>query len=259
MAANMYQKAVEKEHEDACYRLGQLYQYGNGVELDYLKAYQSYKKASDMGHVEAHKILNITLKSRIMSNVDTEKNSLDPSSHEYQNSLLMCACVSEHGDTEVQFQVGFAYEHIDSEPNYDEAHKWYSMAAERSHGEAIYHLGLLYEEGLGVSQDYQKVNELYERANQQNSDDALYRLGTLYHHGKGIEADLKKAVDYYKRAAEQGNPKYQCELGRLYEDGKLVEKNLLETLKWYTKAYLQGYDDIRSKLYYMYEHELYED
>jgi TPR repeat protein len=105
MAAKMYQKAIE-EHEDAYYRLGQLYQYGNGVDLDYLKSYQFYKKASDMGHVEAHKILNIILKSRIMSNIDTEKNLLDPSSQEYQDSLLMCKCVAEHGDTEVQFHVG---------------------------------------------------------------------------------------------------------------------------------------------------------
>jgi TPR repeat protein len=86
-----------------------------------------------------------------MSNVDTEKNSLDLSSQEYQDSLLMCTCVTEHGDTEVQFQLGFAYEHNDSRPNYDEAHKWYSMAAKSSHKEAMYHLGLLYEKGLGVS------------------------------------------------------------------------------------------------------------
>jgi TPR repeat protein len=259
MAAKMYQKAVKKEHEDACYRFGQLYQYGNGVELDYLKAYQFYKKASDLGHVEAYKILNITLKSRIMSIVDAEKNSLDPSSQEYLDSLLMCKCVAENGDTEVQFQLGFAYEHSVLEPNYDEAHKWYSLAAESTHKEAIYHLGLLYEKGLGISRDYQKANELCGRANQQNSDNALYRLGTLYHHGKGVEADPEKAIDYYKRAAEQGNPVYQCELGKLYEDGKLFEKNLLEALKWYPKAYLKGYNDVRQRLYDMYEHELYED
>jgi TPR repeat protein len=194
-----------------------------------------------------------------MSNVATKESFLDTSSQEYQDSLLMCKCVAEHGDTEVQFQIGFAYEHSVLEPNYDEAHKWYSLAAESTHKEAIYHLGLLYEKGLGVSQDYQKANELYERANQQNSDDALYRLGTLYHHGKGVEADPDKAIKYYKRAAEQGNPVYQCELGKLYEDGKLFERNLLKALKWYTKAYLKGYNDVRQRLYDMYEHKPYED
>jgi TPR repeat protein len=31
------------------------------------------------------------------------------------------------------------------------------MAAESSHREAIYHIGLLYEKGLGIPQDYQKA------------------------------------------------------------------------------------------------------
>jgi TPR repeat protein len=119
-----------------------------------------------MGQVEALKILNTTLKSRIISNMDTEKNFINPSLQEYQNSFLMSKCVAEHEDTEVQFQVGFAYEHNDSGPNYDEAHKWYMMAAKSSHKEAMYHLGLLYEKGLGVSQDYQRANALYEKANQ---------------------------------------------------------------------------------------------
>jgi TPR repeat protein len=259
MAATMYQKSVEKEHEDTCYRLGQLYQYGNGVELDYLKAYRFYKKAEGLGHIETHKILNITLKPRTISSVNIEKNFIEPSSQEYHDSLLMCKCVAEHGDTEVQLQVGFSYEHDDSGPNYDEAYKWYMMAAKSSHKEAMYYLGLLYEKGLGFSQDYQKANELYEWANQQSSEDALYRLGILYHHGKGVEADSEKAIKYYKCAAEQGNPQYQYELGRLYEDGELAQKNLLEALKWYTKAYLQGYNDVRQRLYDMYEHELYED
>jgi TPR repeat protein len=254
MAAEMYQKATEEEHEDAFYQLGQLYQYGNGVQLDYSESYHFYKKAADMGHVKACKILNISLDSRLNSNKDTEL-----SSQEWQDSLLIRKHVAEHGDTEVQFKVGFDYEHVGSEPNYVEAYKWYSMAAKSSHQKALYHIGLLYEKGFGVSQDYHKAIRLYDQASQQNNDDALYRLGVAYHYGKGVEIDSKKAVEYFKYAAEQGKPKYQCQLGILYEKGGLVEKDLLEALKWYTKAYLQGYDTIRPRLFTMYEHKPYED
>jgi TPR repeat protein len=259
MSANMFHKAAEKEHGDACYRLGQLYQYENGVEPNYLKAYQFYEKAQDIGQVEAHKILNITLERTIASNEDIKENYLDPSSQEYQDSLSMCKYVAEHGDIEVQFRVGFAYEHIVSEPNYVEAFNWYAMAAEGSHMEAIYHLGLLYEKGLGISQDYQKAIQLYNDAGHLGSDKALHQLGVAYCDGNGVNFDPSKAIEYYTLSANLGNPEYQCLLGRLYEEGQLVQKEPQEALKWYTKGYLQGYDDFSSNLYALYDDAPYED
>jgi TPR repeat protein len=262
MSANMYHKATEKEHEDACYQLGRLYQYGNGVKLNYLKAYQFYKKAQEMGHAEAHEILNITLETTLVSNGDTEVeplDPLDPLSQEYQDSLSICKYVAKHGDIEIQFQVGFAYEYIVSKPDYVEAFNWYSMAAESSHREAIYHLGLLYEKGLGIPQDYQKAIQLYNYAGNLGSDKALHQLGVVYHVGKGVDIDPTKAIEYYTRSSNLGNPEYQYFLGRLYEEGQLVQKDPQKALKLYTKAYLQGYNDVSSNLYAMYDHKSYED
>jgi TPR repeat protein len=259
MAAIMYHKAAEKEHEDACHRLGQLYQYGNGVELNYLKAYQFYKKAQEMGQAEAHRILNITLKTTLASSGDIKENFMNPSLSEYQDSLLICKYVAEHGDIEIQFQVGFTYEHIVSEPDYVEAFNWYSMAAESSHKEAIYHLGLLYEKGLGISQDYQKAIQLYNNAGHLGGDKALHQLGVAYHNGNGVVIDSSKTIEYYTLSANLGNSEYQFLLGRLYEEGQPVKKDPQEALKWYTKAYLQGYDDVSSNLYAMYDDKPYED
>ncbi|KAI8888324.1 HCP-like protein [Backusella circina FSU 941] len=258
LAAKMYHRAAEKDHEDACYRLAQLYQYGKGVKIDYLKAYQFYKMSADLGHIEAYKVLNITLETKTDFYGSTEQNFFNPSTNEYQASLFMCKHIAEHGDTDVQFQVGFAYEYSVLEPNYMEAYKWYTMAKD-SHKDAMYHLGLLYEKGLGVSQSYQKSNQLYQQASQLGSSDALYQLGNVYRHGRGVEIDSEKAIRCYTRAAKLGDPKHQCELGSLYEDGELVQKSILEALKWYTKAYLQGYDRIGPKLDTMDVGKPYED
>jgi TPR repeat protein len=89
----------------------------------------------------------------------------------------MCKYVAENGDIEVQFQVGFAYEYIVSEPYYAEAFNWYSMASEGSYREAIYHLGLLYEKGLRIPQDYQKAIQLYHSAGHLGSDKTIHQLG----------------------------------------------------------------------------------
>jgi TPR repeat protein len=133
------------------------------------------------------------------------------------------------------------------------------MAAESSHREAIYHLGLLYEKGLGIPQDYQKAIQLYNYAGHLGSDKALHKLGVVYHVGKGVDIDPTKAIEYYTHSANLGNPEYQCFLGRLYEEGQFVQKDPQVALKWYTKAYLQGYDDVSSNLYAMYDDKPYQD
>jgi TPR repeat protein len=53
MAANMYYNATKKDHEDACYQLGLLYRYGNGIEINDLIAYCFFRRASDRGHINA--------------------------------------------------------------------------------------------------------------------------------------------------------------------------------------------------------------
>lgn len=199
MAAMMYQKAIESEHEGAYYRIGRLHQYGKGVEFDYLKAYQYYKKAEKMDHEEAHKVLNITLGGSKFN---------FPSSQEFYDSFLMCKHLATHGDIELQFKVRLVCEYNYSKPNYKEAFNWYSMAANNLHTEAMYRLGFLYEKGLGVSPDYQKANQFYKQANQEKNDGALYRLAIAYHHGQGVEIDVKMAIECYERAAELGNPEY---------------------------------------------------
>jgi TPR repeat protein len=191
-AVDMYQEAIRGEHEGACYRLGHLYHYGKVVEFDYSKAYHFYKKAADMGHADAQKILSIILEVKTSLNETTGRNFYDPASKEHQDSLLLLKHAAIFGDIiEAGFQVGFAYEHGVLTPEYEEAYKWYSMAAKESHREATYRLGLLYDRGLGIDQDYQLANQLYQQAGKLCSDNAIYQLSNAYHHGKGVEVDSK--------------------------------------------------------------------
>ena len=49
-AVYWYEKAVEQNHAEACYRLGGCYEYGMGVEKDIDKANELYAKASQLGY-----------------------------------------------------------------------------------------------------------------------------------------------------------------------------------------------------------------
>jgi TPR repeat protein len=229
MAIKVYQKAMEKEHKDACYQLGELYRLGQGVGVDYLKAYYFYKKAADMGHTEAHKILALVLETDFDLNRYASGNYFKYHSNEYRKYIPMLTYVATHGDNEVQFRLGFAYEHDILmtpywESEYEEACKWYRMAVGSSHKEAMYHLGLLYENGLGVLCDYRKANRLYQQAGELGSDDALYQPGNTYRHGKGVKSNPERQWNNTYDQQSLENQRISTHLERYMKRESLLKK-----------------------------------
>ena len=47
------QLAADKNHVEAQYHLGRIYEYGRGVQQDYSKACEYYQRAANQGHIEA--------------------------------------------------------------------------------------------------------------------------------------------------------------------------------------------------------------
>ncbi|KAI8886494.1 HCP-like protein [Backusella circina FSU 941] len=261
-AMEFYEKAIEKDHDEALYRLARLHHYGIGTEIDFDKAYDLYSRAAALGNTSAYRVLNITLSS--VNNMGASvgqrlKRSFgssiffDKDSDIYQQSLLMCQHVAIQGNIELQYKLGYIYENIFNKPDYEEAVKWYTIAAHNLHREAGYRLGRLYERGLGTYQDYQKSMSLFKQAYDHGSINALYRLAETYYYGNGTERDFSKALVYYKEAADHGQPEAQRTLGKLYENGMLVQQDILEAIKWYNRAYLQGLEIVESDLYTMYD------
>ena len=50
------------------------------------------------------------------------------------------------------------------EPNIDEAIHWFNKAANLGEPKAIYHLGKMYEQGLGSKINNQRAMEMYKKA-----------------------------------------------------------------------------------------------
>ncbi len=66
-------------------------------------------------------------------------------------------------------------------------------------------LGVLYQLGLGVSQDGPKAVLWYQKAARQGHALALNNLGTIYLHGMpGVSADRKTALEFYMQAHAAG-------------------------------------------------------
>jgi len=93
--------------------------------------------------------------------------------------------------------------------NYGEAIKWFQLSYD------YYYLGIIYENGLGVSQDYQEAAKLYWKASHDQSvAGAQVRLGRMYQDGRGVEKSFSGALTWYDRAKEH------C---REYEKSKILD------------------------------------
>jgi uncharacterized protein len=97
---------------------------------------------------------------------------------------------------------------------------------------AQYNLGLMYFHGTGVSQDYEEAIKWFKLAAEQGVVRAQYNLGLMYFHGNGVLKDDAEAFKWYELAAEQGHALSQYSLGVMYAKGIGAPKDSVLAHVW---------------------------
>ena len=69
--------------------------------------------------------------------------------------------------------------------DYNEAIKWYRLAAEQGYSVAQSNLGFMYDNGFGTTQDYNEAVKWYRLAAEQGYSVAQFNLGVMYENGLG--------------------------------------------------------------------------
>jgi hypothetical protein len=72
--------------------------------------------------------------------------------------------------------------------------------------------------GLGrsaTSQDYAKARDWYEKAADGGNPDAMFKLGVIYQNGQGVALDYAKAREWYEKAAAKDNADAKTRLQQL--------------------------------------------
>ncbi len=72
---------------------------------------------------------------------------------------------------------------------------------------AINNLAWMMKLGRGCEQDYKKARLLFESAAEKGCCSSFYHLGTMYEDGLGVEADREHAINLYTEASERGSKK----------------------------------------------------
>jgi TPR repeat protein len=84
---------------------------------------------------------------------------------------------------------------------YKKAFEWYSKAAELGSSDALYHLGCMYMEGKGVTQNIDLAHIHFQSAANNNHAQAALQVGWMAEKGIGEPIDLGTANYYYKKIA----------------------------------------------------------
>jgi hypothetical protein len=125
---------------------------------------------------------------------------------------------------------------------------WFVKAAEQGSLRAEAHVGDLYREGLGVSQDYKTALSWYLKASPDpRLTMAPYWIGHIYERGGfGVERDYVQAMHWYQIAANNGEPYGDSAIAEMYTNGRGVEQNYSEAMQWY----LNGADEDSAVAYF---------
>jgi hypothetical protein len=203
--AKWYRKAADQGDADAQYKLGLLYDNGQGVPLDYAEAAKWYRKAADQENADAQFKLGLLY----------DNGQGVP--QDYAEAAKWYRKAADQENACGQYLLGILYDvgHDEVPQNYAEAAKWYRKAADQENACGQYLLGLLYANGQGVPQDYAEAAMWYRKAADQGNVEAQKLLGTSYADGEGVPQDYAEAAKWYRKAADQGNVEAQKLLGKL--------------------------------------------
>jgi TPR repeat protein len=103
---------------------------------------------------------------------------------------------------EAEYCLGYAIEF--KLENFEEAAKWYKIAAAHGHVQAQWCLGNLYLKGFGVKQNSIEAVKWYQSAAEKNVAEAQFTLGEFYRSGLHVEKNPNMALNWYQKSAQAG-------------------------------------------------------
>jgi TPR repeat protein len=90
------------------------------------------------------------------------------------------------------------------------------------------------------AENYAKAFEAWQPLAEDGDSAAQYNLGILYQYGLGVSQDVSEAVKWYMKSADAGFGDASLHLGDLYANGFFGEPDHAAAMVWYEKAQEQG-------------------
>ena len=147
---------------------------------------------------------------------------------------------------------GMAYMRLNpDEARYDpqEGAMLLEKAASADDPEAMFELGRLLEQGLGIDQDIPRALKLYRAAAELDFADAINDLGFLYFQGGvGVPRDTERAITFFAQAADLRQPEAMFNYAALIDDGLVAGKSPKDAGRYLYDALRSGNEDVLRQL-----------
>ena len=181
--------------------LGNMYFFGDEVEMNHKLAFFWYEKSAMNGNVYAQYQVGHLC-------------SMKDFGQDYRKSIYWLTQAINNGHEGAKNQILVSYLKLAEEyyqgKNYTEALKWHKKAALSGESFSQYRMGLFYEKGLGVNQDYSQAVEWYTKSAEQGNNEAQYNLANIFY----MQNDYKNSYIWF----------YMSYLGYLHYDQTDAEK-----------------------------------
>jgi TPR repeat protein len=175
----------------------------------------------------------------------------------FKGNLKDCLPVFEklasEGNPDAHYYLGLIFS--DRQSKYFDAKKGIShisSAIELGHSQAMFHMGMMYDNGIGVQRNALVANDWYRKS--RKAESPVKRTFNFYKEKANgiVEVQYSEILKDLTSQAENGNAEIQFQLARIYDDGKLVPRDFDKALHWYKKAAMNEYGEAQFTLGYFY-------
>jgi TPR repeat protein len=250
----------------------QIYQLGRAylAAKDYAKAFDAFKKASDLGSAMAMSDLATmteaglgTTRDPVAARALAEKSAsagnaqgifvfalMNANGHGGPKDLVKARTLMERaaeaGVPKARFQFGYAAElGLGGPVDLQKARTAYVACSNEptpgsSQAVCQRRLGFLMATGKFGRPDFTAAKILFDKAANTGDVDATRALGQLYERGDGVPKDYAKAREYYEKAAAKGDSGAMRLLAGIYERGEGVPRDAAAAKSWNDRAKAAG-------------------
>lgn len=198
LAREMLDQAAKANEPVAQFLLGQIYEYGTGVKVNFQKAYKYYELSADNGEKAAMLKLGDFHKKGKGVELDFKKAA----KYFYKSSDLN----SPRGN----YALGYMhFKGFGVEQDYEKAYYLFVLGAKKRFPPAMFMLGICYEQGFYVDADLQKAKDCYKYAASQQYKQAQVRLNALESGDNLKSVEIAQNSELHSNFSETGLiPKY---------------------------------------------------
>jgi TPR repeat protein len=182
---------------------------GNGIEPDFARAADYFKRAADQGNA----IGLLKYGNCLRTGTGVPKNELEAAVY-YRRAIAL-------NDPAARFRLGKMLRRgVGGVKDVAEAAQLFKAAGDSGHGLALNWYGLMLERGIGVARNIPEAVRCYQLSSDRACPEGMFNLADMFHHGKHVEQNVREAVRLYKLAADAGLPDALYSLYQIWKEGE---------------------------------------